>query len=182
MLGTLSRKGACIALPGPSRERTFFLTSRRSSGRPQLSRNGAASGPKPGGGHLLAFARIRRRSPRAVPGACGSRSRLHLAGCAARGWRESWKCLLGCRELLSSLLITPATLYQRESEPVIEEMGGYPATRTRAASRLSKVRGLREEGKWLLSVPKRVLHLILAKRARSNNNLEICNSSAFLSA
>lgn len=136
--------------------------------------------PKPGGEpsetrHHLAFARIRRRSPRAVPGACGSRSRLHLAGCAARGWRESSKCLLGCRELLS-LLITPATLYKRESEPVREEMRGYPTTRTRFASRLSKVRGVWEEGKWLLSVSKRAQHLILAKRARSDADVSFANS------
>lgn len=45
-----------------------------------------------------------------------------------------------------------------------EETRGYPASRTPVASRLSKVRGLPKEGKWLLSVLKRVLHLILAKR------------------
>lgn len=151
VLGTLSRKGSCIAPPGSSRERTFFLTSRRSSGRPQLSRNGAASGPKPGGGHLLAFAGIRRpetvspRSPRRLRKSKPASS----GGLCDAGLEGVIRSVFWAAELLS-LVTTPASLYKRQSEPVREEMFSgliqQTGPRLHLGCQRSEVSGRRESG------------------------------------
>lgn len=82
-------------------------------------------------------------------------------------------------ELLLSLVTTPASLYKRESEPVREEMLSgliqLPGPGLRLGCPRSKVLGW-GEGKWLLSVQKRVPHLISAKRARSDADVSFANS------
>lgn len=83
-------RGCCAGEPvqegGVHRTARIFSRTNFLLDFPPIQRATAKS--KPGGGYPLAFAGYQRRSLRAVPDACGSWSRLHLARCAAGGWRE----------------------------------------------------------------------------------------------